>query len=117
MLSLAMRMYADEFNHHPTASGLAIAGFNSAYGWLMLDNWKETLIPYVGVQGSEFAGREATMRTLRCPQLVSNDDGKRGNGQYACNASDTAKFLAARRRGGGEAIAEFLQSFVDRGLA
>ena len=35
------------------------------------------------------------MRTLRCPQLVSNADGKRGNGQYAMNASGTAKFKDA----------------------
>jgi prepilin-type N-terminal cleavage/methylation domain-containing protein/prepilin-type processing-associated H-X9-DG protein len=100
-LGLAMRMYLDEFDRYPATSGFGILGFNSAYGWLMLDDWKETLIPYVGVQGGEFAGHEATMRTLRCPQLVSNDDHKRGHGQYACNASGTAKFLAATNLGLG----------------
>jgi prepilin-type processing-associated H-X9-DG protein len=30
---------------------------------------------------------------LRCPQIVSNKDGKRGQGQYALNASGTAAFL------------------------
>jgi prepilin-type N-terminal cleavage/methylation domain-containing protein/prepilin-type processing-associated H-X9-DG protein len=100
-LGLALRMYVDEFDYYPETSGLAVSGFNSAYGWLMLDDWKETLIPYVGVEGGEFAWREATMRTLRCPQVVSNDDGKRGNGQYACNASGTAKFLTAANLGWG----------------
>jgi hypothetical protein len=30
----------------------------------------------------DFADREDTMRVLRCPQLVANEDGKRGQGQY-----------------------------------
>ncbi len=100
-LGIAMRMYVDEFDRYPPVTGFGIMGFNSAYGWLMLDDWKKTLIPYVGVQGGEFADKSATMRTLRCPQLVSNDDGKRGNGQYAINASGTAKFLNAANLGLG----------------
>lgn len=32
------------------------------------------------------------MRVLRCPQKVSNEEGKRGEGQYAMNASGTAPF-------------------------
>lgn len=32
------------------------------------------------------------MRVLRCPQLVSNEDNRRGQGQYGLNASGTAKF-------------------------
>ena len=76
-------------------------GFDAAYGWLMLDDWKERLIPHVGVQGGDFADKSGTMRTLRCPQLVANEDGKRGNGQYALNASGTAKFQSAANLGLG----------------
>jgi prepilin-type processing-associated H-X9-DG protein/prepilin-type N-terminal cleavage/methylation domain-containing protein len=100
-LGIAMRLYVDEFDRYPTDRNFGMLGFNSAYGWLMLDNWKETLIPYVGVQGGEFADKSATMRTLRCPQLVSNADGKRGNGQYALNASGTAKFQSVTNLGIG----------------
>jgi hypothetical protein len=32
------------------------------------------------------------MRILRCPQVVSNEDGKCGQGQYAMNASDMPSF-------------------------
>ena len=100
-LGLAMRMYVDEFNRYPPTVGAGVLGFGDAYGWLMLNDWKRTLIPHVGVQGGNFADKSATMRTLRCPQLVSNEDGKRGNGQYACNASGTAKFQSAANLGLG----------------
>jgi len=100
-LGLAMRMYLDEFDRYPVTEGWGIMGFDSRYGWLMLDDWKRTLIPYVGVQGGDFADKSPTMRTLRCPQLVSNEDGKRGNGQYAGNASGTAKFQSAANLGLG----------------
>jgi prepilin-type N-terminal cleavage/methylation domain-containing protein/prepilin-type processing-associated H-X9-DG protein len=100
-LGLATRLYLDEYEHYPPVAGYAIMGFNSAYGWLMMDSWKETLIPFVGVRGGEFADKEATMRTLRCPQWVTNEDGKRGNGQYACNASGTARFQSVANLGIG----------------
>ena len=52
-LGLAMRMYLDEFDRYPTTSGFGVLGYNDAYGWLMLNDWKNTLIPYVGVQGGD----------------------------------------------------------------
>jgi prepilin-type N-terminal cleavage/methylation domain-containing protein/prepilin-type processing-associated H-X9-DG protein len=100
-LGLAMRMFVDESNHYPPNTSGGIMGFDKAYGWLMMDDWKDKLIPHVGVQGGDFADKSATMRTLRCPQMVSNADGKRGNGQYAMNASGTAKFKDAANLGLG----------------
>lgn len=100
-LGLAMRMYVDAYNHYPSTTGVGIMGSGSTYGWLMMDDWKDKLIPHIGVQGGNFPDKSATMRTLRCPELVSNDDGKRGNGQYAYNASGTAKFQSAANLGLG----------------
>jgi prepilin-type processing-associated H-X9-DG protein/prepilin-type N-terminal cleavage/methylation domain-containing protein len=100
-LGIAMRMYVDEFNRYPPTTGAGIMGFNAAYGWLMMDDWKDKLVPHIGVQGGNFANKMATMRTLRCPQLVVNDDGKRGQGQYALNASGTAEFRDAANLGIG----------------
>ncbi|MEO8428048.1 MAG: DUF1559 domain-containing protein [Verrucomicrobiota bacterium] len=117
-LGLAMRMYVDESNHYPPSLGLGILGFDPAYGWLMLDDWKLKLIPYVGVLGDRFAERDATMRTLRCPQLVSNADGKRGQGQYGYNASGTAKFQSAANLGmGGHLESKFQPTAESRVLA
>ena len=100
-LGLAMRMYVDGSNYYPATSSGGVLGFDAAYGWLMMDDWKDKLIPHIGVGGNNFADKFATMRTLRCPQLVSNADGKRGNGQYAMNASGTAKFKDAANLGLG----------------
>ena len=100
-LGLAMRMYVDASNHFPPATGAGIMGFGTTYGWLMMDDWKDKLIPHIGVQGDNFPDKSATMRTLRCPEIVSNDDGKRGQGQYAMNASGTAKFKDAANLGLG----------------
>jgi len=91
----------DDGSHYPPTIGAGIMGFGPSYGWLMMDDWKDKLIPHIGVLGSQFTEREATMRVLRCPQLVSNEDGKRGQGQYAMNASGTAKFKDAANLGIG----------------
>jgi prepilin-type N-terminal cleavage/methylation domain-containing protein/prepilin-type processing-associated H-X9-DG protein len=107
-LGLAMRMYVNDSDFYPPVSSGGVMGASPAYGWLMLDSWKERLIPFVGVVGSQFADRHATMRTLRCPQLVSNEDGRRGNGQYGCNASGTAEFRSSANLGiGGYMAGEF----------
>jgi len=74
-LGLAMRLYADEWDRFPPTAGAGELGFDSAYGWLMLNDWKDKLIPHVGLQGGNFADKPATMRTLRCPQITSNEDG------------------------------------------
>jgi prepilin-type processing-associated H-X9-DG protein len=76
-------------------------GVHPAYGWLMLDLWKETLAPFVSILSDEFTEREQTMRVLRCPQLVRNEQGTRGHGQYACNASGTARFRSPANLGIG----------------
>ena len=91
-MALALHMYLGDFNAYPPTQGMGIMGFGEKYGWLMEDDWKMVLVPFVGVKDDRFTEREDTMRVLRCPQLVSNEDGKRGQGQYALNASGTAKF-------------------------
>lgn len=88
-MGLALRMYVDEHAHFPTSMGASVLGYGQAYGWLRLGDWMNVLIPHVGVIGESFLQREATMRTLRCPQIVANADGRRGQGQYAYNASGT----------------------------
>ena len=105
----------DQFNYYPPSHGNGILGFDPSQGWLMLDDWKEALIPYVGVQGDNFADKPATMRTLRCPQLVSNSDGKRANGQYAYNASGTAPHQSPANLGlGGYQERQFLPTAESR---
>ena len=70
-----------------------------------------TLVPFIGVRGDQFVDRADTMRVLRCPQIVANEDGKRGQGQYALNASGTAPLrspldlgLGGSAEGGGWAV-------------
>lgn len=100
-LGLAQRMYADDFDRYPMAVGVAVAGFDSQWGVLAMSDWKDTLVPYVGVQRDNFASKAATMRTLRCPLVVGKVDGARGNSQYAYNASGTARFQSASDLGLG----------------
>ncbi|MBI3416646.1 MAG: DUF1559 domain-containing protein [Verrucomicrobia bacterium] len=108
-IGLATRMHLDEHDQYPTTAGLGVLGNNAAYGTLMMDDWKQTLAPHVGVQAREFVDQYATMRKLRCPQTVANEDGKRGNGQYALNASGTAKFQSAVNLGLGGYLKEKIQ--------
>ncbi len=91
-LGLGMQMYVGDFHAFPPTSGMGIMGYGEKYGWLMQDDWKMRLVPFIGVKGDQFAERGDTMRVLRCSQQVSNKDGKRGQGQYALNASGTAPF-------------------------
>jgi prepilin-type processing-associated H-X9-DG protein len=94
-------MYLGDFNAYPPTSGLGIMGFGENYGWLMEDDWKMLLVPFIGVKDDRFVERADTMRVLRCPQIVSNEDGKRGEGQYAMNASGAAKFKGIANLGLG----------------
>ncbi len=94
-MALAMQMYLGDFNAYPPTIGSGILGFGEKYGWLMQDDWKMLLVPFIGVKGDRFPEREDTMRVLRCPQKVANEEGKRGEGQYAMNASGTAPFRSS----------------------
>src|SRR5512143_3027710 len=47
-IGLAFRMYVDEFSKYPVTGGMAVLGKSDDYGWLMMDDWKETLAPYIG---------------------------------------------------------------------
>ena len=87
-------MYVDEHNHYPTTWGVSPIGYNDAYGVLSMDDWKETLVPYFGLQGGsgDSLDRLTNLRKPRCPQWITKDDGARGNCQYSYNASGTAKF-------------------------
>ncbi len=106
-LGLAMQMYLGDFNAYPPASGAGILGYGEKYGWLMQDDWKMQLVPFIGVKDDRFVKREDTMRVLRCPQKVANEDGKRGEGQYAMNASGTGPFKTSL--GWRPAIVDVLQ--------
>lgn len=91
-MALAMQMYLGDFHAYPPTEGTGIMGYGEKYGWLMEDDWKMLLVPFIGVKDDRFVEHEDTMRVLRCPQRVSNEDGKRGAGQYALNATGTAPF-------------------------
>jgi len=91
-LGLAVQMYLGDFNAYPPTDGAGIMGMGQEYGWLMEDDWKMRLVPFIGVKDDRFVERAGIMRVLRCPQKVSNEDGKRGEGQFAMNASGTAPF-------------------------
>jgi len=91
-IGLAMRMYLDDGgDRYPTTSSIGILLRDDAYGWLMMDDWKDVLAPYLNVNPSN-PDTLSALKKLRCPQLVRTDDGVQGNGQYAYNASGTAKF-------------------------
>jgi len=90
-LGLAQQMYLGDFHAYPPTTGAGIMGYGEKYGWLMQDDWKMKIVPFIGVS-DRFPESEDIMRVLRCPQKVSNEDGKRGQGQYALNASGTAPF-------------------------
>lgn len=99
--ALAMQMYLGDFHAYPPTAGMGIMGFGEQYGWLMEDDWRMLLVPFLGVKADRFTEREDPMRVLRCPQKVSNEDGKRGEGQYAMNASGTAPFSTSLNLGIG----------------
>jgi prepilin-type N-terminal cleavage/methylation domain-containing protein len=104
-IGLAMRMHVDEFQAYPTAAGAWVVGANSAYGVLTMSDWKETLLPYIGLAGGSGDGlavdKYAHMRKLRSPLILKEPDGARGNSQYAYNASDTAPLYSPANMGFG----------------
>lgn len=102
-LGLATRMYLDEFHYYPRESGYFLLGANDVYGVLSMNDWKESLVPYIGLRSgpNESVRLLANMRKLRCPQILVKDDGARGNGQYAYNASGTAKLQSPANLGLG----------------
>jgi prepilin-type processing-associated H-X9-DG protein/prepilin-type N-terminal cleavage/methylation domain-containing protein len=100
-VGLAIRMYLDEREVYPTTRGGFVLGIGGEMGLLKLDDWKSTLIPYIGVptvtvgdleappEEREMRIKSATLRKLRCPQRVRNSEGVNGEGQYAYNAWGT----------------------------
>jgi len=103
-LGLGIRMYVNDFSFYPGTGGSAILSRGPDYGWLVLDDWKGLLIPFIGLQTGNSFNDATTMRTLRCPQTVSNEDGRRGEGQYAYNASGTATLSHAANLGLGGGV-------------
>ena len=99
-IGLALRMYLDDGERYPTTSGIAVLLRDPSYGWLMFDDWKETLAPYIYVKPNN-PDTPLALKKLRCPQLVVTDDKVQGNGQYAYNASGTAKLNDASHLGLG----------------
>ena len=100
-LGLALRMYVDDCDRFPTVEGWTLVGAGHAYGVLAMSDWKHALVPFIGVQGDNFVDKSATMRTLRCPLILTKSDGARGNAQYAYNASGAARFQSAVNLGLG----------------
>lgn len=96
-VGLGLRMYLDDSNDYPTTGGFGVLLRDPAYGWLMFDDWKETLTPFIGLKDDPDS--YAALKKLRCPQLVRTEDGVQGNGQYALNASGTAKLNDASHLG------------------
>jgi prepilin-type N-terminal cleavage/methylation domain-containing protein len=104
-IALAMRMYVDDFEEFPRASGGWVIAVNSTYGVLTASDWKDALLPYIGLASSEeeraSASKEIHMRKLRCPLFTRKPDGARGNSQYAYNASGTAPLYSPANLGLG----------------
>jgi prepilin-type processing-associated H-X9-DG protein/prepilin-type N-terminal cleavage/methylation domain-containing protein len=98
-VGLGLRMYLDDSDCYPTTSAIGVLLHDDAYGWLMFDDWKITLAPYIGLKADP--DTFAALKKLRCPQLVRTDDGLQGNGQYALNAAGTAKLNAPSNLGLG----------------
>ena len=111
-VGLGMRMYLDEFESYPTASGAWLVGADSAYGVLTMSDWKEALLPYIGLASSPgeriAIDKYANMRKLRCPLIIRKPDGAKGNSQYAYNASGTGPLYSAANLG--------LGGFTDEGF-
>jgi prepilin-type processing-associated H-X9-DG protein/prepilin-type N-terminal cleavage/methylation domain-containing protein len=93
-MGLALRMYVDEGRYYPVTTGTSVLGIDDVYGVLSMDDWKETILTYIGLRGGQGGSsfQPTNKRKLRCPQNGIKADGGRGNGQYAYNASGTAKF-------------------------
>jgi prepilin-type N-terminal cleavage/methylation domain-containing protein/prepilin-type processing-associated H-X9-DG protein len=112
-VGLGMRMYLDEFERYPTAIGAWVVGANSSYGILTMSDWKETLLPYIGLaSGADerlALDKYAHMRKLRCPLILRKPDGAKGNSQYAYNASGTAPLSSAANLGLGGFMGEGLK--------
>lgn len=104
-LGLGLRMYLDDSDRYPTTGGIGVLLRDDAYGWLMFDDWKETLAPFVGFKADP--DTYVALKKLRCPQRVRTDEGLQGNGQYALNASGTAPLNDPSHLG--------LSGFVDQG--
>jgi prepilin-type N-terminal cleavage/methylation domain-containing protein/prepilin-type processing-associated H-X9-DG protein len=89
-VALGLRMYLDEFEAYPTGGGWAVLVQGPEIGTLMMDDWKETLAPYLGVKVGNDSPTPLQLRKLRCPECVRSG-AARVNGQYAYNCSGTAK--------------------------
>ncbi len=112
-LGLALQMYVDEAEHYPTTIGnVGLVGANAVYGVLTMSDWKETLLPYVGLASSPgeriAIDKYVNLRVLRCPFILRKPDGSTGNSQYAYNASGTAPLHSIANLG--------LGGFADEGL-
>jgi prepilin-type N-terminal cleavage/methylation domain-containing protein/prepilin-type processing-associated H-X9-DG protein len=86
-VGLGLRMYLDESNRYPNGSDTGALLLDPAYGWLMFNDWKSVLAPYIGLKND--ADSYSALRKLRCPQLVAIA-GQRVNGQYAYNSTGSS---------------------------
>jgi prepilin-type N-terminal cleavage/methylation domain-containing protein/prepilin-type processing-associated H-X9-DG protein len=107
-IGLAMRMYLDDGRgRYPDTEAGGVLQRDPLFGWFMDYDWKLVLQPYLGVTpgGSalfaEAKNNYIKIRKLRCPELARTETGLQGNGQYALNASGTAKFASEANLGIG----------------
>src|SRR5438093_6693722 len=49
-IGLALSIYVDEGRRYPVTTSRALLYQDPAYGWLVLSDWKEALVPHVGVK-------------------------------------------------------------------
>jgi prepilin-type processing-associated H-X9-DG protein len=70
-----------------------------------VNDWRSTfvLLPYVGLVAGDgnFLRQPATMRKLRCPQLITQAEGARCKGQYALNGYGTPTLKSGANLGIG----------------
>jgi prepilin-type processing-associated H-X9-DG protein len=91
-VGLALRMFVDdEEGRFPITHGFGVLMQHSSYGWMMMHDWKDSLRPYLAITSRDL-DQPSVLRKLRCPELLRTDEGLRVNGQYAYNASGTARF-------------------------
>lgn len=61
-LGLAQQMYLGDFHAYPATAGAGIMGYGEKYGWLMMNDWKLKLIPFIGVNDDRFTDRQEQRR-------------------------------------------------------
>ena len=108
-LGLAFRMHLDEWDAYPTTANWGFLLQDRIYGTLMYDDWKQALAPQIGANLTD-SSTHVALRKLRCPQIISAEQGKRGHVQYGYNAAGTARLNDPAQLGLGGYVDKATQS-------